>query len=276
MALPNRLLYPPEYDREKDVPLKDFAFIRSLQIDEMVVLIRESHRGFQDLKLETYFSTDPEVLSYRLEIVKDLVENPSLYDVFCKSINMIQNISDLRRSMSSDYSAETALSSVRYLETYQEIIELFTKGLKEVTPTSRGLKNFRNGILEVHDGAEYQNLCSELTKMDVYFGGIKSVTVGVNLNENMQVKEAGLISLGDKPFRAGSLMDRLLKKTDENTLISPLYPMAKGLHREEWGALNSSIQTALDTIFTKSLRHFEPVIQQYFSINTSSFTGSSG
>ena len=33
-----------------------------LKIDSMVVLIKESYRGFADLSLENYFSTDEQVL----------------------------------------------------------------------------------------------------------------------------------------------------------------------------------------------------------------------
>ena len=50
-----QLLYPPEYDRNKEVPMKDFKFIQSLKIDTMVVLIKASYRGFSDLALENFF-----------------------------------------------------------------------------------------------------------------------------------------------------------------------------------------------------------------------------
>ena len=60
-----RLLYPPKYDRSKEVPLKDFHFIHPLQIDDMIILIKESHRGLSDLALKDYFTTDTDVLSYR-------------------------------------------------------------------------------------------------------------------------------------------------------------------------------------------------------------------
>lgn len=272
--LPNRLLYPQDYDRSKEVPLKDFAFIHSLQIDDMIILIKQSHRGFNDLKLEDYFTTDPEVLDYRLQIVNDLVDNPALYDVFCKSIIQIQNIHDLRRAMNSDFSVESALGSVRYLETYQEIIDLFAKGLEGVTLHSEGLLRFRDGILTIYGGEEYHNLCTELAKMEIHFGSLKSVTLGVNLDENMCVREAGVISVNDKPFHAGTLMERLLKKnpSDTNSLISPLYPLTRGLHGEELKAFNFAVQSSLDTIYSKSLRDFEPVIQKYFNINTSCFT----
>ena len=77
------LLYPAGYDKEKEVQMKDFDFIHSLKIDEMVVLIRESHRGLRDLFLENFYTTDTAVLEYRLSVVEDLVENPKLYEIFC-------------------------------------------------------------------------------------------------------------------------------------------------------------------------------------------------
>ena len=274
MSLPNHLLFPPNYDRSKETPMKDFHFIKSLQIEDMIVLIKESHRGLMDLKLENYFTTNEDVLSYRLEVVSDLVNHPSLYEVFKKSIILIQNIHDMRRAMNSDFSVESALSSVRYIETYQEIVDLFAKGFENIIPASRGLSAFRSEILNIYNGEEYCNLRQELSKMEVHFGGLKSVTIGINLDENMRVKEAGLISVNEKPFHAGTLIEKLLKKNplDSHSLISPLYPLTKGLHGEELKAFNYSIQSSLNSVFTKSLRDFEPVLQKYFGVNTSGFT----
>ena len=58
------LLYPPNYDRTKGKPMKDFGFIDSLKIDSMVILIKEIYRGFADLELDNFFSTDERVLEY--------------------------------------------------------------------------------------------------------------------------------------------------------------------------------------------------------------------
>ncbi len=274
MPSEQRLLYPADYDRSKEVSLKDFQFIHPLQIDDMIVLIKESHKGFHDLSLKDYFTTDTAVLSYRLAIVEDLVDNPSLYEIFCKSIPMIQNIHDLRRAMGSDYSVESALSSIRYLEMYQEIIDLFAGGLEGLSLHSQGMLAFRDKIFSISKGEEYENLRRELAKTDIQFGGIKSVTIGLNLDETLRVKEAGIISIQEKPFHPGTLMEKLLKKNpmDTNSLISPLYPLTKGLHGEELKALNYSIRSSFNTIFMKSIRDFEPTLQKYFSVNTSYFT----
>ena len=52
IQLPKHLIYPEDYDREQEKFSPNYEFIQSLQIDKMVILIKESHRGFNDLKLE--------------------------------------------------------------------------------------------------------------------------------------------------------------------------------------------------------------------------------
>uniref|UniRef100_UPI004055FC5E MutS-related protein n=1 Tax=Acetatifactor sp. TaxID=1872090 RepID=UPI004055FC5E len=267
------LLYPADYDRTSERTMKDFKFIQSLRIDDMVVLIKESFRGFTDLALENFFTTSPEVLRYRLAIVEDLVENKDLYEVFCKAVSVILNISDMRRALSSDFSVESALSCVRYLEMYQEIVNLFAESLKECEVHSEGMKAFKEEIISIAESKDYKNLCEELSKMDTNFGLLKSVTIGVNLDENLRPKEAGIVAVNQTPFRAGTIIDKLLKKTESDNMcmMSPFYPMKRGFHTEDLKNLNSSLQASLQTIFAKSLRSFEPAIHNYYNANTAMF-----
>lgn len=267
------LLYPPGYDRSAAVPMKDFKFIHSLQIDDMVVLIKESFRGYTDLALENYFTTDPEVLSYRLAVVKDLVENDELYDTFCKAVSVIFNISDLRKAFNSDFNIESAFGCIRYLEMYQEVVELFATTFRKCDVSSEGMQSFKKEILAIAESEDYRNLGEELSKMEVHFGHIKSITVGINLDENLRPREGGLISINETTFRPGTIMNRLLRKNKEkeDMLLSALYPLPKGLPAEEWKALNYGVNGALYTIFAKSLRDFEPKIQNYYNLNTSIF-----
>lgn len=268
-----RLIYPAGYDISQDKPMKNFDFIRALQIDDMVVIRQENFRGGRDLKLESFFSMDPEVLEYRLAIVEDLVEHIELYQMFCDAIPKIHNINDLKKVLNTDFSVDSALGSVRYLEMYQEIVEHFSKKLDGCQVHSEGLASFKRQIQEIVNGEEYQSLNRELSKMETNFGNLKSVTIGVNLDENLCPKEAGILAINTDTFKPGNLMDKLFRKhqSDEKILMSSLYPLTKGLHGEELKNLNYSISGALHTIFKKSLRDFEPMVQNYFKINTSFF-----
>ena len=154
-----RLVYPLGYDIDKEVKMSNYEFIKSLQIDTLVILVKESYLGFRNISLEDYYTTDTEVLEYRLAIMEDLTSNTKVYDVFCKAVNMIRNIHDMTKAMSSDYTVESALCSVRYLEMYQEIVEHFAVKLKDEDFKSEGLQIFKMQIMELYNSEEYKNLC---------------------------------------------------------------------------------------------------------------------
>lgn len=265
-----RLAYPQNYDFDKEVKMKNYDFIKSLQIDNLVILIKESYLGVRNLSLEEYFTTDTDVLEYRLAIVEDLVDNPQAYEVFCKAVKVIRNIQDMSKAMNSDYTVDSALTSIRYLEMYEEIVELFSKNIGNIDFKSEGMKLFKQQVMEIKDSEEYKNLCTELEKMETRFGSIKSICVGINLDENLRAKDAGVISVETVPYREGNIMDRLLKKdaAESHVLISPFTAVTKGLKKEEVIALNNAMQSSLQSIFSKSLRHFEPLTQKYFKDNT--------
>ena len=60
-----RLLYPP-HTPPRAAPLPDTEFFRTLQIDQMVSVRRESWRGLPDLRLEQFFTTDPINIPYAI------------------------------------------------------------------------------------------------------------------------------------------------------------------------------------------------------------------
>lgn len=273
MASQISLLYPPRYDRTKETPMKDFKFINTLQIDSMQVLTKASHRGVADLDLSSFFSTDPIVLKYRLDVVEDLLQNKELYHVFCKAVNIIYDLSGLRPAWDDDFTVETALCAVRYIEMYQEIVNLFADAFRNIQVRSEGMKYFKQQIMEVVESEDYRNLTAEMEKREYDFSLLRSVTIGINLDNNLSPKEAGIVSVNLEPFHPGTIMDKLLKKKTEDSkcLVSPLYPLPKILQRKDLEILNLSMNGSLCTIFAKALRSFETSIHNYYTANTMMF-----
>ena len=267
------LLYPEGYTNEdkEQHQMKNYDFIQALTIDDMIILPKSEYLGGTS-DLSGYFTTDTKVLRYRLDIVSDLVEHKETYDIFMKAIPIIQNISELRKIMSRDFTVESSLSSIRILEMYEEIVDLFYDGLKNCTFQSEGMRRFQKKLQEIAEGEEYRNLKSDLGKMQVDFGALKSVTVGINLDEMLQAKEAGVISINREPFRSGDLMVKLLKKKKDSFLgLTPMIGLGRNLHQGESASVNQSIQIALTSIFHKAIRQFEPLVQKYFAASTAFF-----
>ncbi len=269
------LLYPEGYGEKKRAShrMKNYDFIKELQLESLIILIQGSHRGMTNLKLQDFFTTDAEVLEYRLDIVEDMVRHREWYDLFCKAIPAIQNVSDLRRSMNGDFSIESALGSIRFLELYIETVDLFAEGILSIETHSKGLLALQEKIREVAEGEEYRSLKEELGKKETNFGLVKSVTLGINLDETLCVQEAGIVSVNLEKFHQGTVMDKLLKKTGKDSMafMTPLFSIPKGLQFGDAKAVEVTARSALNTIFARTIRSFGPAVQKYFSVNTSWF-----
>lgn len=100
---------------------------------------------------------------------------------------------------------DSALSAVRYLEMYEELVDLFANVFSEIEKSgadiaSEGMKNFRELVYSVAKSEEYLNLKREMEATGKNFGYLKSVTIGINLDDNLRPKEAGIISVNEKNF----------------------------------------------------------------------------
>ena len=95
---------------------------------------------------------------------------------------------------------------------------------------------------------------------------MKSITLGINLDETLRVQEAGIVSVNMEKFHPGTVMDRLLKKMGKESmaLMTPLFPINRGLHIGDAKAIEATARSALNTIFARTVKSFEPAVQKYF------------
>ena len=265
------LLYPEGYNSYEQDSFANYDFISNLGIDGLISIKRESFLGVPNLELRNYFTKNPEVLKYRIDVVQDIVEHREIYDLFCKTVPMIQNICDMRKATNqSDMTTESNLFSVKILEMYVEIIDLLGEGLLKYEVKSEGIKSFQNIVRERYESAEYNTLKSELGKMEKRIGNIQSITLGVNMDGSLQAKDAGIVSINVKPYRDGNIVDKLLGKTGEDsyTCLTSLFSILKTLDKHDQLAFQSTIDHCLNQIFRKNIRNFEPLINKYFAGST--------
>ena len=157
-----RLLYPPDVPA-RGAPLPDAGFFHTLQIDQMVSVRRESWRGLPDLRLEQFYATDPAVLAWRLDVVADLVDSEALRSLLQDALPMLRDAAEMRKVLNSSSSTvESSLASVRYLEIYLELVELFHARLAAAQIHSDGFAALRNEVEARRSSRDYQTLSRQL------------------------------------------------------------------------------------------------------------------
>ena len=270
-----RLLYPP-HKPARGAALPDTSFFHTLQIDQMVSVRRESWRGLPDLRLEQFYTTDPEVLAWRLDVVADLVASEDLRALIKDALPMLRDAAEMRKVLNSASSTvESSLASVRYLEVYIELVKLFHTRLAAAPIHSAGFAALRDEVEARRQSGSYRALTAQLEKTQYQIGHVKSIALGVNLDGTLRVTDVGLLALNTEKYRQGSVLDKLLgrDKNDPMVCISGFANLAKTAREEEKHALDQAVCRALDNAFAKTIRSWEPVIDQYFRDETSFFIG---
>lgn len=265
------LLYPAGYNGYDEDSFTDFDFITNLGIDGLIFLKRESFLGVPNLELKSYFTKNPEVLQYRIDVVEDIVNHREIYDIFCKIVPSIQNICEMRKvNNQSEMTAESNLFSIKILEMYIEIMDILGEGLLKYEVKSEGIKGLQNIVRERYESKEFRTLKEELSKMETRIGNIKSITIGVNMDGSLQAREAGLVSVNTKEYRNGSIVDKLLGKNGEDSFscITSLSSVLKTLEKHEQLAFQRTIDHCLNQIFRRTVKNFEPLVNKYFAGST--------
>ena len=116
-------------------------------------------------------------------------------------------------------------------------------------------------------GVAFDPLC-ELTKR---VREIKSVTIGVNLDAQLRPKDAGVLSINPEQFRSGDVIEKILRlnfKDDEYTCIAKLVPFNKNQTDNQKTALSIAFNSAINDVYSSSLRSWKKIVQQYVLENT--------
>lgn len=162
---------------------------------------------------------DNDVIEYRKAVYSDLRENfgvcEKMYDIFDSmrfyTLERNNRISD----GSTIYELLTRLKS---LESY---IYSVTK-LKEVTEgvefNSEGMKHFSDMIERIYNDSGFEELTKDMEIISKEISNVRSITIGVNLDQNFYPREAGITSLNSYWFEEQSIIKRFLKYQRKNQI----------------------------------------------------------
>ena len=190
-----------------------------------------------DLKtcsLTDFFTQDERVISYRQRTVQDLLAHPKLLETLSGIHPILDDIRELRRLDNDNVtSADSYLYSITEIELYVTCLDTLRRGFASVgdsisSPAFRGLFNF---VKELAESDYYHTLNKKLEALSDRISEVKSITVGVNLDNELRPEFAGVISINSEKFKSGKVLDKILRlsfKNDALTCIAPLTPFGKG------------------------------------------------
>lgn len=265
------LLYPSDPEYFKKFTFSDFSFVNELKLNDLVSLHSNNWSKTYKMSLIEYFTTSPDVISYRLEILEDLINHQELISVFNEALKMIEIIAEFRTEQPKVEDIFDSLYVIKDLNYYKDIIELLFGALSKTKLSSTGLNQLKKYINNIHNSDEYKNLNDSIPITNQNILAYKSVTIGVNLNERLEAIEGGIVSFNTQAYRSGDIVDKMLRCDLKENSFDCMTSLTKpsGLMRDnEYSVFNSALHSALTNIVQKGVRGWAPAIKKYVSINT--------
>ena len=151
----------------------------------------------------SHMTADPRVAAYRVEVFTDIYRSKELRDRVMDVFDRIEHIRDFE-SVHKSYEGITLWHLFRRLDELREYIlcvEELRACLAETEVESEGLRGLREYVDEIYHEAGFAGMKKDLEGIHVRASEIRSITVGINVNDRLEATGLGLISVNDKPFK---------------------------------------------------------------------------
>lgn len=154
-------------------------------------------------------TSDRRVALYRQKVFADILALPELRAKMTELFDRIEFLRDygtIRKNTDESLGLWDLMHRLDTLKNYIEVIEAMREALSDVKVTSTGLKDFKKYIDDIYEAASFAELKKDVENLKVTTEDIKSVTVGINVNERFEATSLGLISVNDKPFKKSGIL----------------------------------------------------------------------
>ncbi|MBP5577959.1 MAG: hypothetical protein J6X56_00535 [Ruminococcus sp.] len=264
--------------------------INDLSVDFLVESIsRNSNEQGMIKNILIDMPADEKIISYRRAVYADLRADAelceNLYDIF---EGMRFYTKDSQKHIEKGSTIWDLISKLKSLENYiTSVIEL-NKAIDGREFASEGMKRFAAFIKDIYDNSGFEELSKDIEIISEDVRQVRSLTIGVNLDENFYPSETGIIALNKFWFEEQSMLKRFLKYhrkdqlNDENLMAfsmeMPDDNMAESLNKYERkyrGAarqpsanpLMNNLNTVIERMLPSTTAKLRRVLHKYVDVS---------
>ena len=209
------ILYPPGIDFDSFKPISDTTW-HDLGFDQILPLVtRDATEQGVIRYVMTHLCDDPITAQYRIDVFDDLIRHPELrlkIQTLLDRISQLEDRMSLRNTFEQTDSIWTLMRRLREIDEYIDCVETIGTSLSDHDLHSEALKNLEDYISQIQEASFFQVLKKDIQGLRVMTSKVKSITLGINLDENYETESVGIVSLNDRPFTKTGLLSNFTKR----------------------------------------------------------------
>lgn len=168
-------------------------------------------------------SPNPAVAIYRQKIFGDILHLPelrkTLLDLFDK-IQFMKDFGSLHKSSDEELGLWNLFHRLDELDSYIKLIETMRDCLSDDRIKSEGLLSLRDYIDELYMDAHFADMKKDIDELKIKASDVKSITLGVNVNERFEAISIGLVSINKKPFKKSGIVSNFAEAISSKDRLS--------------------------------------------------------
>lgn len=173
-------------------------------------------------------TADQKTARYRQEVFRDVLALPELRtkmtELFDK-IEFIRNFGSTRIDNDEKIGLWHLLHRLDELKDYILCVESMRECLSDERITSEGLTGFKKYLDSLYDDACFAEMKKDIFELKQKTSDIRSVTIGINVNERFEAVSMGLISINDTTFKKSNIISNFADAISSKNKIQ---------HGNEW------------------------------------------
>ncbi len=213
------LLYPQSIDASYKTLNKEA--INDLSIDYICDILTDDVYENKSIKqLLTNVTDNEDVIRYRCDVFEDFLKFPKLRDDLTALLLKLKDLREIERFQKDTEAAPIwqLVNRLRELDGYVDCITCIKDTLESIDIKSEGLLQLKKNVQAIYSDSGFPELKQDITETLEKARTLKSITLGVNLDDMLRPKSVGVISLNDKHFSDSGLLKRFMSfasKQDE-------------------------------------------------------------
>lgn len=199
------------------------ASIHDLGLDYLCAQITEKKQE-QTLLLSilSKMTDSPEVTRYRSDVFSDIYGNKGMRDEMLRildKINFLRDYGSIGRTYEEAAGVWDLMHRLDELRDYIQCVEALFRSLSEASVQSEGLLCLKEYIDGLYHDNGFLELKKDIEALRATTTDLRSVTVGINLNERFEADGIGLISINSKYFTKSSIIDHFCEKITTRDMV---------------------------------------------------------
>lgn len=152
---------------------------------------------------------DPTVTKYRCGVFDDIIGNKQLRDDMMKILGRISFLKDYG-SFKRDYDESSGIWDLMHrldeIGDYIDCVDSLYSCLKDKNLNSVGFTGLKEYVQNIYEDNGFSELKRDIAELKKVSGDVRSITIGINLNNRFEADGVGLISVNSKQFTRGGVL----------------------------------------------------------------------